>query len=254
MMLSFGHRFLAIHSPPEPISIFSFKSNIKSFTSKVFLAFNHVKTHSGTCSLFTHSLLGSPSMQLTQQQESWWYRQRVGSLDDKDRTWCFEQLPFIIEQSHGPVLLISPTSTSWKNLLMCYLTFGYTTWYSFASNFKNVITLVALWNFLPLGLICFFLTSHFSKAPTLSTSPFPWLVAKKIQINWHPLGWFVKLVRLGYHDRKCHAFALSNWLKQPSLQTMWLLGVHLWLCRWLQWNMKACWTNSVSWLVSFETK
>jgi hypothetical protein len=56
------HRFSTIHSTLKPASTYSFESYIKSHTFEVFLAFNHVKVHHGTCYLFTHSLLGPPSM------------------------------------------------------------------------------------------------------------------------------------------------------------------------------------------------
>jgi len=122
---------------------------------------------------------------------------------------------------------------------MCCLTFEYAAWYLFTSDLKNATTLVAFSIYLFEGLICSFVTSCFNEALAPSTSPFPWLV--KFQINWHPLRWFVKLVRLGCCDRKYHAFALLNWSEQPSFQTMWLLGMHLWLCRWLQRSIKTCW-------------
>ncbi len=92
---------------------------------------------------------------------------------------------------------------------MCCQACGWAAWILFASDFKYDTTFVAFWIFMPLSLICSFLISRFNKALTPSTSPFPCPVAKKFQINWHPLGWSLNVVKLGYRDTKYHAHACS---------------------------------------------
>jgi hypothetical protein len=52
----------------------------------------------------------------------------------------------------------------------------------FDFTFKNATNSTTFYIFCPLGLSCSFLTSCLNNAPTPSTSPLPWLVAKKFYI------------------------------------------------------------------------
>jgi len=53
--------------------------------------------------------------------------------------------------------------------------------------FQECHNFCSILNLLTLGLICSLQISLFNNAPILSISPFPCLVAKKIQISEHPL-------------------------------------------------------------------
>ncbi len=192
-------------------------------------------------------------MQATQKHEMLQHWNKVGFLWDIKRIWCIFQLPQIVSQLNGLDLSISPTFTFQKHFLIFLCAFEWATWYLLVSNFRNLTISSAFYNFFPWSLICSFLTSFLSKVLAPSTSPFPWLVAKKFQIISQPISKSLEIVKEGYRKTKYKAFIGLNWPLHPLLQTKWNFGEQPCFFKCCQCNMKACCTNNMSCIMSFNS-
>jgi hypothetical protein len=92
--------------------------------------------------------------------------------------------------------------------------------------------------------------SHFKGALAPSTSPFPCPIAKQIHTILVLLGLVLVEVIPRYWHTKYHALDYLNYLEYPSLQTMCVVGMYPFFCKYSQCNLNTCWTSNVSWIMS----